>query len=380
MKVETSTIAAFEGGLDSLLTKGWLCEVEGEVGFRWSAPQLEEVLLKYVARSKNVFIGKFASRSLLEPYLARLICVPRWIPMPVESVPWLTPWTATLAEVAPQEGFMALPHRLRGRALHVWHDRLEVIEVACGTPERGWTVRSVLLPSKDLAKNQSWIDWLEEACAAAEAAAASYGVRWTVVRSSVTAEPAWGSEPSDWTDPLDDSANLGCTAWMDRYHQRVCDEFLARKPVSQPIRRLLPKVAAIKPGYVSNFGFIALAYGLKDARESLTRVVKDLEDSALARYNLALAALFEAADGLSRAVAELKTIKIPERSTEFSAMLLPRWRAGEIRFEEWRPDAENAASPSLKWFVDTAVEELEAALASGESVRVVSARQPEQVL
>jgi len=374
MKVEPLTIAAFEGGLNSLLTNGWLSETEGETGFGWNASQLEEVLLKYVARSKHVFVGRFGSRSLLEPYLARLIGAPS---VPVEFGPWLTPWTTSVAERETPGQTMALPHRLRGRAIHALHDRLEIIEVACGTPERDWRVRSVLLPSEMIARGQQWLDWLERALGSAEVAASGYGVRWAVVRSAATAEPAWGSEPSDWTDPLDEPAFLGWSAWMGRYHQRLCAAFLDRKPASQLIRRILPKVSAIDRRYTSDFCFIALAYGLPETRETLIRVVKDLEDSALARYNLALAALFDAAGGLSSAVAELKKIEYPERRVGFRAMLLPKWRAGEIRFEEWRPDSEDTLSPSLKWFVDSAIKELEAALASGATISVVPARQSE---
>jgi hypothetical protein len=337
-------------------------------------------LLKYVARSKRVFIGSFGSKSLLEPYLARVSRAPSNLPLPVEGVVWLTPWTATLPEGAPRDGLVTIPHRLRGRAFHALYDSCEVFEIACSTPERGWSIRSLLVSSADLAGVGDRLAKLEQSFVAADDAARSFGVRWSVVRSTLNAATSWGSEPGDWTEPLEDSANLGCPAWMGRYHQRVCAEFLAKRPLAHILHRLLPQLPLIEPAFASNFGFVALAYGLPDARESLKQVVSELDEPGLARYNLALAALFAEPQGLSQSVAELRAMEFAEVSESFAAMLLPKWRAGEIRFEEWTPGPEDRASPPLKWFVDSAIGELEAALASGAPVRVVPARQPEHAL
>jgi hypothetical protein len=376
-KLVPLTTESLDAGLHSLLVTGWLCEAESDAGFRWNAPQLEEVLLKYVARSKRVTIGGFGSKSLLEPYLAWMSRTPR-VPVPMEDFVWLTPWTASLPEGASREGVVAIPDRLRGRALHVIHNRCEVAELACFTPERGWTVRLLILFGTDLAEGLELLEELERSIANANDAASCFGVRWSLVRSTLEAKPPWGSEPSDWMDPLQDAANFGCTTWMFCYHTRICDEFLAGKDVAQAVHCLLPHLPSIKSSYASNFAFIALAYGLSGTRESLKQVVGELEESALAKYNLALSALFAEPDGLVRAVDELRAMNLHDKSDGFRAMLLPRWRDGEIRFEEWRPDAEGANQPPLRWFIGSALEELEKALASGGPVRVVPARQSKE--
>jgi hypothetical protein len=227
------TIESFEAGLHSLLATGWLCEAEGDTGYRWSAPQLEEVLLKYVARSRNVLVGRFGRKSSLVPYLGLISGTGQGFPSVDRGLWWLTPWTATLSERAPREGLASIPDRLRGRALHAFHDRCEIVEIACSTPERGWAVRSLMLCGADRANGRQFIEELERSIALANDAAIGFGVRWSAVRSTHEAYPPWGSDPSDWSVPLQDSENLRCAAWMGGYHLRFCDEFLAGKDVSE---------------------------------------------------------------------------------------------------------------------------------------------------
>jgi hypothetical protein len=105
----------------------------------------------------------------------------------------------------------------------------------------------------------------------------------------------------------------------------------------------------------------------------LAQVVGKLEEPALTTYNFALAALFSEPDGLNRAVEELKALVVPETKGSFVAMVIPRWRDGDLRFEEWRCQV-NEDSPPLQWFVDIALAELRKAVAAGGAPRVVSAR------
>jgi hypothetical protein len=161
---------------------------------------------------------------------------------------------------------------------------------------------------------------------------------------------------------------------MSRYHQRICDAFLKGEDVSEIVRQLAQHTPSINPGFAANFGFVALAYGLRDAREILTQVVRRLESPALATYNLALSALFAGPDGLTTAVDELRSVVASAADGKFEAMLLPRWNAGEVEFEEWRPGTEDTESRRLTWFVDTALEELEKALAAGGTPRIIPAR------
>jgi hypothetical protein len=124
----------------------------------------------------------------------------------------------------------------------------------------------------------------------------------------------------------------------------------------------------------SNFGYMALAYGMPESRPFLEGVARDPSAEPLSKYNCALASLFSTIPDVTIALAELKAIQSAQESGEFSSMLRLKFEEGALKFTEWIPPSDEAACPSLSWFVESVIGELESALASGGPQCVIAAR------
>lgn len=372
------SIADFELGLNGLLAAGWLVEaVEGH-GFRWIGSQLEEILVKYTARKKQITVGGFGSKAMLHQYIGHLVvrgarprmyksCLPRM----------LAPWRLGPTGDLDPEQCDLLPERVNGRAIHVLGDTLRLYGIACKTHETGWVLRSLIIPTEDLEDDveaQSELAKLSVSFAEASAASGVHGVEWKFWSEPRAVTSSWGTEASDWIHPLKNSENLSGRFWMKQYHTRLCDKFLSGESVRAVLEQLLPRAAVVAHEWRANFGYIALAYGMLESRPFLEGVARDPSAEPLSKYNCALASLFSSTPDVSTVVAELKAIPPDDAPGEFQSMLSLGFDDSALVFTEWRPPSDGSASPPLKSFVESAIVALERSIASGAPQRVIAAR------
>jgi hypothetical protein len=370
------SIPDFELGVNGLLATGWLVEAEVGHGFRWIAPQLEEILVKYAARSRGAMIGAYGPRMMLRKYIAYIVGLSRHPQVYISGLgPTLAPWSPTPSAELAHDQIELLPEWMSGRAIHVLGDKLQLYGIGCKTREFGWTVRTLVIPSADLDADakESVAQW-QAKFDRAHATSEIHGVEWRFWSETCSVTSSWGSIESDWTQPLANTEILTCRLWMFGYHKRLCDRFLSGESVRAVLEQLLPRAAVVAHEWRANFGYMALAYGMPESRPFLEGVARDPSAEPLSKYNCALASLFSSTPDVSTAVAELKAIPPDDAPGEFQSMLSLGFDDSALVFTEWRPPSDGSASPPLKSFVESAIVALERSIASGAPQRVIAAR------
>ena len=361
-----------------MLAAGWLVEADEGHGFRWIGSQLEEILVKYTARKKRIMVGGFGSKEMLHPYIGHLVvrgarprmyksCLPRM----------LAPWRLGPTGDLDPEQCDLLPERVSGRAIHVLGDTLRLYGIACKTHETGWVLRSLIMPTEDLeddAEAEAELAKLSVSFAEASAASGVHGVEWKVWSETRAVTTSWGTEASDWIQPLKNSENLSCHFWMTQHHKRLCDRFLDGVNVRAILEELLPRARTVSRELRKNFGYMALAHGMPQSRAFLEAIAPDSSAESLSRYNCALAALLSSPPAVGVALAELKAISPEDAPSDFRSMLQLTLDDGALIFTEWLPAKDGSDSPSLDSFVKSAIAVLERALASSGPRCVLAAR------